>query len=129
MLNLLSNLICTALVSASLNGGEIKAPKALPFEVSAYVTSENKVRFAVEKSSPETVMVLLRNEKKEILFQEMITKKELKYAAKLDMKNLTDGAYELEFKSAQGTIRKQVNVATKPVASPERQVLLNSPAE
>ncbi len=73
--------------------------------------------------------VLLRNDKKEIIFQETISKKELKYAAKLDMKNLADGAYELEFKSAQGAIRKQVNVATQPVSTPTRMVVLNTPAE
>jgi hypothetical protein len=129
MLNLLSNLICTALLSAPVVSGEPTTPKALPFEVSAYVTSENKVRVAIEKSAPESVVVLLRNDKNEILFQEVVSKKDLKYAAKLDMKNLADGAYELEFKSAQGAIRKQVNVATKAVAAPERTILLNTPAE
>lgn len=128
MLNVLSNLICTALLSAPVVSGPA-VPKALPFEVSAYVTSENKIRVAVEKSAPESVVVLLRNNKNEILFQQMISKKELKYAAKLDVKNLADGAYELEFKSAQGAIRKQVNVATKPVAEPARVILMNTPAE
>jgi hypothetical protein len=129
MLNLLSNLICTALLSAPVVSGEPTTPKALPFEVSAYVTSENKIRVSILKSSPESVVLLLRNDKKEILFQEVISKKDLKYAAKLDVKNLADGAYELEFKSAQGAIRKQVNVATQPVATPARMVVMNSPAE
>lgn len=128
MLNLLSNLICTALLSAPVIS-EPATPKALPFDASAYVTSENKIRVSVQKSAPGSVVVLLRNSKNEILFQEMISKKALKYAAKLDMKNLADGAYELEFKSAQGAIRKQVNVTTKPVAEPARVILLNTPAE
>lgn len=128
MLNLLSNLITTALLSLPANG-ETVAPKALPFEVSAYVTIENKIRVALEKTAPEAVVVLLRNDKKEIVFQETVSKKELKYAAKLDMKNLADGLYELEFKSAQGAIRKQVNLATKPVSEPTRMVVLNTPAE
>ncbi|RCR70042.1 DUF3244 domain-containing protein [Larkinella punicea] len=128
MFNLLSNLICTALLSAPVLS-EPTTPSALPFGASAYVTSENKIRVSVVKSAAEPVMVLLRNDKKEIIFQETISKKELKYAAKLDMKNLADGAYELEFKSAQGAIRKQVNVATQPVSTPVRSVVLNTPAE
>ncbi|WP_460636895.1 DUF3244 domain-containing protein [Larkinella harenae] len=128
MLNLLSNLICTALLSVPV-ANDANAPKALPFEVSAYVTTQNTIRLAVEKSAPEAVVVLLRNNKNEVIFQDMISKKELKYAAKLDVKNLADGAYELEFKSAQGAIRKQVNLATKPVADPVRMVVLNTPTE
>ncbi|GAB3907769.1 hypothetical protein GCM10028803_42120 [Larkinella knui] len=128
MLNLLSNLICTALLSAPLSG-DPAAPKALPFEVGTYVTSENKIRVSIEKSAPESVVLLLRNDKKEILFREVISKKQLKYAAKLDMKNLTDGTYELEFKSAQGAIRKQVNVVTQPVTTPERMVVMNTPVD
>ena len=128
MLNLLSNLICTALLSVPANG-ETAAPKVLPFEVSAYVTSQNHIRLAIVKSAPESVVVLLRNNKNQIVFQETIAKKELKYAAKLDVHNLEDGAYELEFKSARGAIRKQVNLATKPVASPTRMVVMNAPAE
>lgn len=128
MLNLLSNLICTALLSVP-STGETTAPKALPFEVSAYVTSQNHIRLAVQKSAPEPVVVLLRNNKREVVFQETISKKELKYAAKLNVNDLEDGAYELEFKSAQGAIRKQVNLATKPVAAPGRLVVMNAPAE
>ncbi|WP_138994538.1 hypothetical protein [Larkinella sp. C7] len=128
MFNLLSNLICSALLSAPVLS-DPATPNALPFGASAYVTSENKIRVSVVKSAAEPVTVLLRNDKKEIIFQETISKKELKYAAKLDMKNLADGAYELEFKSAQGAIRKQVNVATPPVSTPARSVVLNTPAE
>ncbi|MGV3558868.1 hypothetical protein [Larkinella arboricola] len=128
MLNLLSNLICTALLSVPTNG-ETTAPKALSFGASAYVTSQNHIRVAVEKSAPASVVLLLRNSKKQIIFRETISKKELKYAARLDVQNLEDGAYELEFKSAEGAIRKQVNLVTKPVTTPTRMVVMNAPAE
>ncbi|MGA0559902.1 DUF3244 domain-containing protein [Larkinella sp. VNQ87] len=127
MFNILSNLICTAaLMSAPLSNDPAAPQKVLPFDASAYVTSDNKIRVAIEKSAPEPVAVLLRNAQNEIVFQDFVMKKELKYAVRLDMKNLADGAYELEFKSSKGSIRKQVNLATKPVNEPIRMVVLNT---
>jgi hypothetical protein len=51
MMNLLSNLICTAILSTTpVDNGT--APKTLSFDASAYVTINNQIRVAVEKNRP-----------------------------------------------------------------------------
>ena len=124
MFHLLSNLICTALLSTTTINNPT-TPKALSFDASAYVNAENKIRVAVQKSSIEPVVVLLRDKNNEVIFEQVIGKKTEKYSAKLDMTGLTNGQYELEFKSKEGSIRKQVNVGSQPVQETSRMIVMN----
>ena len=117
MMNLLSNLICTAILSTTpIDNGN--APKTLSFDASAYVTVNNQIRVAVEKSTLEPVEVLLRDDKNRVMFQQYVGKKEQKYAVKLNVAELPDGKYELEVKSNEGSIRKEVNLGAAPVEAP-----------
>ena len=94
MFHLLSNLICTALVSATTLTATPNAPQApASFGASAFVNVNNEIQVAVDKPANEAVVVLLRNANNEILFQEIIGKKAKKYAAKLNVNDLKDGKY------------------------------------
>jgi len=123
MFHLLSNLICAALLTTT-PATEPTATKKLSFDASAYVNVENKIRVAVEKSSAEPVVVLLRNKKNEVVFEQVIGKKAEKYAVKLDVADLADGQYELEFKSKEGSIRKQVNLGGQPDQETARMIVM-----
>lgn len=126
MFTTLATLISAALLSIN-PGTEPTKPKNLSFDASAYVTVNHQIRVAVEKSANTPVTVLLRNKYNEVLFHQQISKNQLKYAVKMDVNDLNDGTYELEIKSSEGSIRKQVTLGTpsEPVPQPTRLVVMN----
>ncbi|GAB2563086.1 hypothetical protein [Spirosoma aerophilum] len=100
-------------------------PKGLSFDASAFVTVDKQIRVSVQKSTEVPVVVLLRNKDNEVLFRQNISKKEVKYAVKLNVNDLADGQYELEVVSKEGSIRKQLNLSTAPVTQENRVVAVN----
>lgn len=123
MFSLMSKVVASVLMSASTITTPT-TPNALPFGATAYVTAKNQIRVAVEKTSNVPVVVLLRDKNKEILFHQSIHKKEAKYVVKLDVNELADGQYELEVKSNEGSIRKQLNLSAAPVQQVSRTVIV-----
>lgn len=121
MFSLMSQVAAALLMSASTVATPT-TPNALPFGASAYVTTNNQIRVAVQKTADVPVVILLRNKNNEVLYQQHIGKKEAKYAVKLDVHELTDGQYEIEVKSSEGSIRKQINVSTAPVQQATRVI-------
>lgn len=117
----MSKVAASVLMSASTFTNPI-TPTTLPFDASAYVTVNNKIRVAVQKTADVPVVVLLRNKNNEVLFRQTIGRKDAKYAVRLDVNELPDGQYELEVKSSEGSIRKQLNVSTPPVQQTTRVV-------
>ena len=99
------------------------SPKALSFDASAYVTISHEIRVAVQKTADVPVVLLLRDKNNEVIYQKSIGKKELKYAMKLNVDQLADGMYELEVKSSEGSIRKQLNLST-PVQQVSRTIAM-----
>ncbi|GAB3997905.1 hypothetical protein GCM10028807_44160 [Spirosoma daeguense] len=99
-------------------------PKALSFDASAFVTVNNQIRVAVNKTPGKEVAVILRGQNNEILFQDYIRKNDEKYAIKMNVNDLNDGEYELEIKSSEGSIRKQITLATQPTKTTNRVVAL-----
>lgn len=124
MFSLMSNLTASLLLSATTLINPT-TPKGLSFEASAYVTANNQIRVAVEKTPTVPVVILLRDKGNEILFRQSIGKKESRYAVKLDVSELADGHYELEIKSSEGSIRKHLNVETAPIHWTKRLVAVN----
>ncbi|WP_128548463.1 hypothetical protein [Larkinella soli] len=120
-----SHLIFSALLSANPGTATPNTPANLSFGASSFVTVQNKIWVAVEKSAPQPVVILLRNTNNEVLYQRTVGKKENKYAVKLDVSELSDGQYELEFRSPEGSIRKTVRVGTPKVQEPRRQISMN----
>jgi ribosomal protein L31E len=123
MLSLINQVITGALMSASTLINPT-VPNALSFDASAYVTVNNQIRIAVQKTSDVAVVLLLRNKNNEVLYQKSIKKDEAKYAVKLDVTELTDGQYELEVKSSEGSIRKQLNLSTAPAQRMTRVIAM-----
>ncbi|MFD2933221.1 hypothetical protein [Spirosoma flavum] len=123
MFSLMSNLAVSILLSTSTLINPTN-PKSLPFDASAYVTIDKQIRVAVQKNADVPVVVVLRNEDNQILFSQNIGKKELRYAVRLNVDELTDGQYELEVKSSEGSIRKQLNLSTAPVQNITRVIAM-----
>ncbi|SFC88929.1 DUF3244 domain-containing protein [Spirosoma endophyticum] len=123
MLPLMSNVAASLLLSASTLINPTN-PKALSFDASAYVTLNNQIRLAVQKNAEVPVVVLLRNKNNEVLYRQNISKKEAKYAVKLDVSELADGQYELEIKSEEGSIRKQLTLANQPLQPTTRTIAM-----
>ncbi|MVM33583.1 hypothetical protein GO755_26330 [Spirosoma sp. HMF4905] len=120
----MSKVAASLLVSASTLFNPT-TPKTLSFDASAYVTADHQIRIAVQKSAEVPVNVVLRNKSYEVLYQHNIGKKEDKYAVKLNVNDLADGEYELEIKSSEGSIVKQLNVSSLPVQKLIRTIAMN----
>ncbi|MGA0559365.1 DUF3244 domain-containing protein [Larkinella sp. VNQ87] len=121
---LFGTLIIAALLSANTATATPNNPKARSFETSTFVTSQNKIWVAVEKSSASPVTILLRNKNNDVLYTRTLGKNESKFAAKLDVSDLSDGQYQLEFVSSEGSVKKLVNVTT-PKQEPVRMISMN----
>lgn len=100
-----------------------KSTQTLSFDVSVYVTTANKIRFAVVKKAVNPVTIVLRDQNKQVLYFKKLGKKETKMAAQMDVSELNDGTYEIEFASKEGSIKKQVHLKT-PVQKPERTITM-----
>lgn len=118
----IGTLICAALLSANLATATPNNPKSRSFETSSFVTKQNKIWVAVEKSSSTPVTVILRNNDNEVFFKRVIGKNESKFVAKLDVSELSEGQYELEFVSSQGTEKKVVSIGKPVVQEPIRLI-------
>ena len=123
MITLMSKLAVSILMSAATLVNPT-TPKELSFGASAFITNDNQIRVSVIKTTEVPVQVVLRNADKEVVFQRNISKKDAKYAVKLNVSELADGAYELEVKSDEGSIRKQLNLSTQPVQKTSRVVAM-----
>lgn len=121
MFSLMSKIVVSALMSATTLTTPT-TPKALSFEASAFVTANKQIRVAVQKTADAPVVIFLRSKDNQILFRQNISKKELKYAVKLDVNELADGQYELEVKSSEGSIRKQLSLSTTPAQQTTRVI-------
>lgn len=121
MFSLMSKVAASILLSASTLINPIKV-NSLPFEASAYVTGNNHLRVAIQKTSEVPVVIFLRDKSNDILFRQNVSRKEANYVIKMDVRELADGQYELEIKSVNGSIRKQLNVATTSAQQQNRVV-------
>lgn len=122
MKTLFGTLICTALLSANLATATPNTPKSRSFETNTFITNQNKIWVAVEKSSSTPVTVLLRNSDNEVVFKRFIGKSESKFAAKLDVSDLPEGQYKLEFTSSEGSVKKSVNIGKSVLVEPTRLI-------
>ncbi|GAB3997586.1 hypothetical protein GCM10028807_42980 [Spirosoma daeguense] len=123
MFSLMSKVAVSLLMSAATLTNPT-TPSTLSFEANAYVMTNNQIRVVVQKSTDVAVTIFLRNNQHEIIYWQPISKKEAAYGVKLDVNDLADGTYELEFKSDNGSVRKQLNLSTKPVQKPVRLVAM-----
>ncbi|GAB4022054.1 hypothetical protein GCM10028773_33230 [Spirosoma koreense] len=122
----MTKVAASLLLSAStlINPTKPTTPKTLSFEASAFVTNTNQIRVAVNKAEGVPVDLLLRDSENMVIFRHSIDRNEAKYTVKLNVDDLTDGKYVLEIKSREGSIRKQLNLSTKPVEQTSRLVAM-----
>lgn len=107
------NLIGGLLIGATTLLSNPEAPtKPASFDASVYVTQQGKIRLSVQKIVPGNVSVQLLDQQKHVLFSDTVGEKHLKAALVFDMSGVSDGIYTLEIKSADGSILRQVSVAT-----------------
>jgi len=123
MFTVMSQFIGSVLLSAATLTNPT-TPKTLSFDASAFVTVNNQIRVAVSKTDDISVAVILRDNHDNVLYQRTISKKEHQVAMRLTVDELADGQYELEVRSNEGSIRKQLTLATKPVQTPSRVIAM-----
>lgn len=97
---------------------------AITFETSAYITKDASIRLAVKKNAPERVYITLRDAGNTILYSETINKNEMSYAAKINVKDLTDGAYKLEIATGKDRVVKRLNLSSSKIET-ERSITVN----
>ena len=123
MLTFLSNLALSALISASTLTNP-PTPKANAFGASAFVTLDNQVRVSVVKGADAPAEIVLRNANNLVIFRQSLDRKDEKCALKLNVNELTDGKYELEVKSGDSSIKKELNLSTQTVQQNSRVVAM-----
>ncbi|CCH57051.1 hypothetical protein BN8_06450 [Fibrisoma limi BUZ 3] len=118
------SLIAAVLLSSTTLTAEPTEPKKpMSFNASVYVNKENKIHLAVQKVATQPVQVILRNKHQDVLYMQTIGKKEEKVAIRFNVSDLEDGMYELEIKSNDGSIRRQLNIET-PGTKPSRTITM-----
>ncbi|MFD2574260.1 hypothetical protein ACFSUS_26735 [Spirosoma soli] len=123
MLPIITNLVSALLLSAATLTNPT-TPKALSFDASAFVTVNNQIRLSVVKNSTVPVVVLLRDRYKEVIYRQTLSTKEDKQAILFKLDDLSDGQYELEIKSCEGSIRKQLKLSSAPAQQQTRVIAL-----
>lgn len=102
--------------------------KPASFDASVYVTKNNTIKLAVDKTTAESLSISLRPaDKSGDLFIKQIGKRQTNARLQLNVDELPNGVYELEIRSASGVrIVKQVQVGTvTPAITTGRLVAIN----
>lgn len=112
------------LSSTTLFANPTAPAKPASFDASFYVNKANKIRLAVAKTDVEPVSISLKAVgDSNVLFTRQMSKKQTKLSLQLNVDDLADGTYELEVKSATGSIIKRVNLSSvTPQNATERMI-------
>ncbi len=97
---------------------------AITFETSAYITKDAAIRLAVKKNAPERVYITLRDAGNTVIYSETINKNEMSYAAKINVNDLTDGAYKLEISTGKDRVVKRLNLSSSKIET-QRSITVN----
>lgn len=79
----------------------------------------------IEKSTDKSLLVVLKNEKREILYNERVSKNAKLFHGKYDLSELADGKYTFEFTKRDENLMKEVNLVTTKPTIINRQITLN----
>ncbi|GAB3021621.1 hypothetical protein [Spirosoma pulveris] len=133
MNNLLTSAFAKTVAALFLSATPLLANPANPtkpasFDASIYITKNNKIKLAVDKTTAESVSIRLREAgQSNYLFTQQVGKRQTQARLQLNVDDLPSGNYELEIRSASGaSIVKQVQLGTPVlVAAPQRLVAIN----
>lgn len=121
MKTIITSLVCALALSTTVafahpTDEKSKDNRPVPaFESSTYVSADANLRVAIKKNTAERVYITLRSADGTVLFSETIGKKEMAYAAKINVKDLNDGAYQLEIFSGKDHVVKKLNLTSQKV--------------
>ncbi len=120
----------TALSFASManNGHENDSnspKKSNSFEVGMYQSANTmKMNVLVHYDGGQRIQILIKDKNNEILYSELLSKLECKYARKFDFNQMEDGQYIFEISNGKTTEVKTVKIDSKKIEA-ERIITLN----
>jgi TRAP-type uncharacterized transport system substrate-binding protein len=101
-------LIATAFTA---NAEDKETKKAAGFATGIYATKGGKINVLVEKANVDAnTTLLLKNEKGDVVYQETVGKKNLKFGRTLNVDELKSGTYQIEVTSQGETTSKSFEV-------------------
>jgi hypothetical protein len=128
MKTLITSLACALALTSSVAfaSDPTEDKKAKPLQIGVFTTKEAKIQLAVRKGTGQNAVITLRDGKKNVLHEEVMTKKSEKFDGRFDVSNLADGEYTLEIVSGNEKIQKQVSIkSSKEEVALQRSVQLN----
>ncbi len=129
----MKNLVKTFAIAALLavcsisNGADNStAPtKSKTFEVGMYQSVNTlKMNVMIEKSTDKNLLVVLKDEKGNILYNEQVSKGTKSYHGKYDLSDLADGKYTFEFTKGDEKVIKEVNLSSETPTVSSRQLVI-----
>jgi hypothetical protein len=118
MIALLGALLCGATLypaaaATAATDTQAPAPKVLPFEVGMYrVQNTLTMNLMVAKKPGERVGVKLLDQQGKVLYEEVIGRKQRRYARKLNFAEIKDGNYSVVISNGTDEIVKAVRLST-----------------
>lgn len=104
-------LIATAFTA---NAEDKETKKATGFATGIYATKGGKINVLVEKANVDAnTTLLLKNEKGDVVYQETVGKKNLKFGRILNVDELKSGTYQIDVTSQGETKSKSFEVSSQ----------------
>lgn len=124
--------LCGMMMSASVEAGtpqkemrECKNNDCGTFQVGMYrIQNTLNMKLLLYKEAGEVVIVRLRNQKGEMIYQEVIGKKIRKYARPFNFSDTQDGRYSLEISNGEEMIRKDIKLSTQDIVETPARTLV-----
>jgi hypothetical protein len=128
--------LCGMMMSASVEAGteagtptkemrECKNNDCGTFQVGMYrVQNTMNMKLILYKEAGEVVTVRLKNQKGEVLHEEVLGKKTQKYARPFNFSDSQDGRYTLEISNGEEVVRKDIKLSTKDIVETPARTLV-----
>ena len=115
--------LCGMMMSAPVEAGtpekqmrECKNNDCGTFQVGMYrIQNTMNMNLILYKEAGEVVTVRLKNQKGEVMYQEVLGKKTRKYARPFNFSDTQDGRYTLEISNGEKVLRKDIKLSTQDI--------------
>lgn len=124
--------LCGMMMSASVEAGtpekqmrECKNNDCGAFQVGMYrVQNTMNMNLILYKEAGEVVTVRLKNQKGEVMYQEVLGKKTRKYARPFNFSDSQDGRYTVEISNGEEILRKDIKLSTHDIVETPARTLV-----
>lgn len=124
--------LCGMMMSASVEAGtpqkemrECRNNDCGTFQVGMYrIQNSLNMKLILYKEAGEVVTVRLRNQKGEVMYQEVLGRKTRKYARPFNFSDSQDGRYSLEVSNGEEMVRKDIKLSTKDIVETPARTLV-----